>query len=89
MPTVKVHFCRLKTWHARESNSRSGPSACPDQRLDLGKVICARYPWRLEWFYTSCRLTLKVARGAMAEMPIGVKPGFGILLLFPPWRRNE
>lgn len=46
-------------------------------------------PWRLEWLYAAYRLTLKVARGAMAEMPIGLKPGFGILLQFPPWRRKE
>ena len=29
-------------------------------------------PWRLEWLYAAYRLTLKVARGAMAEMRIGL-----------------
>ena len=46
-------------------------------------------PWRLERLYAGYRLTLKVARGAMAEMPTGLKPGFGILLQYPPWLREE
>jgi hypothetical protein len=46
-------------------------------------------PWGLEWLYVSYRLTLKVARGAMAQMPTGLTPGFGILLQYPPWQRKE
>lgn len=46
-------------------------------------------PWRLKWLYDCYRLTLKVARGAMAEMPTGLKPGFGILLRYPPWAGDE
>lgn len=46
-------------------------------------------PWRQEWLYTSYRLSLKAACGAMAEMPTGLKRDFGILLQYPPWRRKE
>ena len=46
-------------------------------------------PWRLEFLYAAYRLTLKVVRGAMAQIPAGLKPGFGILLQYHPWRRKD
>jgi len=45
-------------------------------------------PWNLYWLLKAYRSALKVARAAMTVMPVGLKPGFGVLLEYPTWLRE-
>lgn len=42
-------------------------------------------PWRLEFLYQAYLTTLDLATAALAQVPLGIQPGFGLLVRYAPW----